>query len=72
MKSAAMGDKKGSGGRVLNIDNMNPHVKVMEYAVRGPLVIRAGQIEEELQKVCVLSLESILFKPRFFTSGSCF
>jgi len=67
-----MGDKKGSGGRVLNIDNMNPNVKVMEYAVRGPLVIRAGQIEEELQKVCVLSLESILFKPRFFTSGSCF
>jgi len=72
VKSAAMGDKKGSGGRVLNIDNMNPNVKVMEYAVRGPLVIRAGQIEEELQKVCVLSLESILFKPRFFTSGSCF
>ena len=52
-KSAAMGDKKGSGGRVLTIDNMNPNVKVMEYAVRGPLVIRAGQIEEELQKVCV-------------------
>ncbi|KAK2180270.1 hypothetical protein NP493_448g00003 [Ridgeia piscesae] len=50
VKSAAMGDKKGSGSRVLNIDNMNPNVKVMEYAVRGPLVIRAGQIEEELQK----------------------
>lgn len=47
MKSAGMGDK---GAKVLTLDNMNPHVKVMEYAVRGPLVIRAGQIEDELQK----------------------
>lgn len=30
---------------------MNPHVKNMEYAVRGPIVIRAGEIEEELRKV---------------------
>jgi len=30
---------------------MNPHVKKMEYAVRGPIVIRAGEIEEELKKV---------------------
>lgn len=28
---------------------MNPNIKVMEYAVRGPLVIRAGEIEKELQ-----------------------
>lgn len=37
--------------RCLSIDNMNPCVKVMEYAVRGPLVIRAGEIEKELEKV---------------------
>lgn len=37
--------------KVLTVDNMNPHVKNMEYAVRGPIVIRAGQIEEELKKV---------------------
>lgn len=35
---------------MLTVDNMNPHVKNMEYAVRGPIVIRAGQIEEELRK----------------------
>lgn len=29
---------------------MNPHVKNMEYAVRGPIVIRAGEIEQELKK----------------------
>ncbi|KAG5887845.1 hypothetical protein JTB14_005611 [Gonioctena quinquepunctata] len=34
----------------LNIDNLNPCVKVMEYAVRGPLVIRAGEIEKELEQ----------------------
>lgn len=35
----------------LTIDNLNPCIKVMEYAVRGPLVIRAGEIEKELEKV---------------------
>ncbi|XP_057664641.1 alanine aminotransferase 1 [Diorhabda carinulata] len=34
----------------LNIDNLNPCIKVMEYAVRGPLVTRAGEIEKELEK----------------------
>ena len=32
---------------------MNPCVKVMEYAVRGPLVIRASEIEKELEQVRV-------------------
>ncbi|GJQ84175.1 hypothetical protein Trydic_g2851 [Trypoxylus dichotomus] len=36
--------------RCLDIDTLNPNIKVMEYAVRGPLVIRAGEIEKELQK----------------------
>ena len=35
----------------LKIDNMNPAVKKMEYAVRGPLVIRANEIEKEIQQV---------------------
>jgi len=34
----------------LTLDNMNPCIKTMEYAVRGPLVIRATEIEKELQK----------------------
>ncbi|KAF2882326.1 hypothetical protein ILUMI_23850 [Ignelater luminosus] len=36
--------------RCLNMEDLNPNVKVMEYAVRGPLVIRAGEIEKELEK----------------------
>ncbi|KAL5021155.1 hypothetical protein ScPMuIL_000310 [Solemya velum] len=36
--------------KVLSVDNMNPFVKEMEYAVRGPIVIRAGEIEQELAK----------------------
>ncbi|XP_066944864.1 alanine aminotransferase 2 [Macrobrachium rosenbergii] len=35
--------------RVITMENMNPLVKMMEYAVRGPLVIRATAIEKELQ-----------------------
>ncbi|XP_058444925.1 alanine aminotransferase 1 [Malaya genurostris] len=34
----------------VTIDNINPAIKVMEYAVRGPLVIRAGAIEKELEQ----------------------
>lgn len=34
--------------RTLTLSNLNPCIKVMEYAVRGPLVIRAGQIEKEI------------------------
>lgn len=35
----------------LNINDMNPNIIKLEYAVRGPLVIRAGEIEKELQSV---------------------
>ena len=38
-------------GPTITIDNMNPCVKQMEYAVRGPLVIRATEIEKEIQRV---------------------
>lgn len=37
--------------RCLNIEDLNPNVRVMEYAVRGPLVIRAAELEKELEKV---------------------
>lgn len=35
----------------VTIENMNPCIKRMEYAVRGPLVIRASEIEKELHEV---------------------
>ncbi|KAM3593472.1 uncharacterized protein V6R79_013645 [Siganus canaliculatus] len=37
-------------GKVLTVDNMNPNVKRVEYAVRGPIVQRAVQIEKELKE----------------------
>ncbi|CAD5208139.1 unnamed protein product [Bursaphelenchus xylophilus] len=37
-----------AGKKVLNYDNINPNVKSMEYAVRGPIVIRAVELEKEL------------------------
>ncbi|XP_003372184.1 aminotransferase, classes I and II superfamily [Trichinella spiralis] len=34
----------------LDMTNVNPHILEMEYAVRGPLVTRATEIEKELSK----------------------
>uniref|UniRef100_A0A3B5MMJ5 alanine transaminase n=1 Tax=Xiphophorus couchianus TaxID=32473 RepID=A0A3B5MMJ5_9TELE len=39
-----------SRGKVLTIDNMNPTVKKVEYAVRGPIVQRAVELEKELSE----------------------
>lgn len=39
-------------GKTLTIDNLSPNILGMEYAIRGPLVIRAQEIEKELQSVC--------------------
>ncbi|CAF97974.1 unnamed protein product, partial [Tetraodon nigroviridis] len=36
--------------RVLTLDSMNPNVKRVEYAVRGPIVTRAVQLEKELKE----------------------
>lgn len=36
--------------KVLTIDNMNPTVKMVEYAVRGPIVQRALELERELSE----------------------
>ena len=43
---------------MLTIENINPHVKKMEYAVRGPIVIRAGEIEQEMAKVKYINFPS--------------
>ena len=36
-------------GKVLTVESMNERVKAVQYAVRGPIVIRAGEIEAELK-----------------------
>lgn len=37
--------------KVLSLESMNPCVKKVEYAVRGPIVTRAVQLEKELKEV---------------------
>ena len=37
--------------KVLTIDNVYSSVLKVEYAVRGPIVVRAGQLENELKAV---------------------
>ncbi|MBN3318405.1 ALAT2 aminotransferase, partial [Atractosteus spatula] len=36
--------------KILTMETMNPQIKTVEYAVRGPIVIKAGEIERELQE----------------------
>ncbi|XP_068524783.1 alanine aminotransferase 1 isoform X2 [Anas acuta] len=49
---AAMGSMGSGGGRppVLSGGSMNPAVRRVEYAVRGPIVTRALQLEQELRQ----------------------
>lgn len=37
--------------KVLTLESMNPHVRMVEYAVRGPIVARANQLKKELKQV---------------------
>ena len=37
--------------KVLTLETMNPHIKKVEYAVRGPIVVKAGVIRRELEQV---------------------
>lgn len=39
-----------SGTKILTEDNVFTNLRKMEYAVRGPLLLRALEIEKELQK----------------------
>ena len=36
---------------MLNLSNLNPCVKEMQYAVRGPIVVRAGELDKQIKKV---------------------
>lgn len=39
-----------AGKKVLTVDSINPNVLTMEYAVRGPIVNRAVELEKQLAK----------------------
>ena len=38
--------------KFLTMENLSPAVKNVQYAVRGKIVIRASEIENELKQVC--------------------
>jgi hypothetical protein len=38
----------------LTLETMNPHVLNVQYAVRGPIVARALELEQQLKKVKIL------------------
>ena len=52
-----------NSNKILTLENLNPCVISVEYAVRGPLLIRAMEIEKEMASVyCTfLSFGSIFF-----------
>ena len=60
--SSAMNGQVPKRTKVLTVDSINPHVKNMEYAVRGPIVIRASEIEKDLEKVnaCLTGDQSVI------------
>jgi hypothetical protein len=45
--------------KALTMENLNPRVIDVEYAVRGPIVIRAAEIEKELKTVIFIYLNFI-------------
>ncbi|KAI8425869.1 hypothetical protein MSG28_004889 [Choristoneura fumiferana] len=45
--------------KAITIENINPNILKLEYAVRGPLVIRAAEIEKELEKLTMSGLKMI-------------
>merc|ERR1711976_1114568 len=49
MSSQGQGDSgQPRRTKVLTMETLNPCIKSMEYAVRGPIVVRAGEIEREM------------------------
>lgn len=42
-------------GKSLTMATLNPQVKAVEYAVRGPIVIKAGDIERKMRQVSALT-----------------
>uniref|UniRef100_A0A673IVK2 alanine transaminase n=1 Tax=Sinocyclocheilus rhinocerous TaxID=307959 RepID=A0A673IVK2_9TELE len=47
-------------GKVLTLDTMNANVKKVDYAVRGPIVQRAVQIEKELKEGVKKPFEEVI------------
>lgn len=53
-------DNHDSGSHVLTVETVNPCIKAMEYAVRGPIVTRAEAIMNELEAGVNKPFKSVL------------
>ncbi|CAF4592854.1 unnamed protein product [Rotaria sp. Silwood2] len=40
----------GSQSKILTVENLNPRVIAVKYAIRGPIAIRAAEIDQQLKK----------------------
>ncbi len=49
-------DKLHENDKTLTMKTLNPRVIEVEYAVRGPIVIRAAEIEKQIKQVLLLLL----------------
>ncbi|RUS13654.1 pyridoxal phosphate-dependent transferase [Endogone sp. FLAS-F59071] len=49
-----------ASSKILTYENMNPHIKRVEYAVRGELAIRAEHLKQELAKGNTLPFKTII------------
>jgi alanine transaminase len=47
-------------GKVLTMETLNPNIKTMEYAVRGPIVTRAAEIDKELKQGTKKQFEQVI------------
>jgi alanine transaminase len=54
-------------GKILTMQTVNPRVIEVEYAIRGPIAIRAAEIEEQIKQVLLLLLLLITI---FFHKGN--
>jgi len=45
---------------LLNVDNINQNIRNLEYAVRGPLVIRAVQLAKEIEAGAIKPFNSVI------------
>lgn len=51
LPALGVGCRNMASSKVISLETVNPNIVRMEYAVRGPLVTRAGEIEKELEQV---------------------
>ncbi|XP_054749651.1 alanine aminotransferase 2-like [Lytechinus pictus] len=57
---SCQGNGVSKRGKVLSLETMNPHIRLMEYAVRGPIVQRATQIQKELEQGDTKAFPSVI------------